>query len=343
MLVLAINLASAVTPRRLATLALLWRQVTPPARSHPACKLTGSHFSVTCSDNGRDERTAPWKKVVIISSEGGIQMNKTAAKPGDRSVSRGVLLAVLFCFFGNTVHASVMSRTISQSMARRLAQQSASKIAVKTQARAGLSSAESAALRSELNKLDAKTLRLLEQRYGQFIPADLLAKARARPARFLDRNAYQRKLTSDYPSVPPAQRIAVVGHQKKGVYVDRNQVLVPRTLAHERIHELSNIGYRLRTGKRMNEGTTEFLAGRVYGQLGIRNMPVGYPEQRRVVEMLASRVGEKRVAQAYFSGKVIPLQRRLDRQLGAGAFDRVMLAMERGNYKTARQILNGQP
>ena len=249
------------------------------------------------------------------------------------------LISLLLATESYPVDAGGISRSVSKAIGKKIGNSSVRRVTARQSSMKSMKAAEAAALRRELAKLDQQSLQKIERLYGKYIPANQLKQARASSAKFLNRNAYQKQLHRNYPDLSPQRRANVVGHYEKRVYVDRNQALLPRNVAHERIHQLGHKGYRIRVGEKLNEGTTEFLASRVYKDLGIRNMPVSYPRQRRVIEMISARVGEKRVARAYFQGDVLPLKRQLDKQLGRGAFDNIAIAVDRGNYKAAEKIL----
>lgn len=210
-------------------------------------------------------------------------------------------------------------------------------------ARGSLTAAEEAALRKELAKLDAKTLAGIQRRWGRYIEPNKLRAAHASPAKYLSHGKYQKQVTKDLPKLEPGRSKRVVGHYVKPpvnrLYVDRQNPIIVRTTTHERLHQLGSKGYRLRTGEKMTEGTTEFLAARLSRDTNIRGMPVAYSQERRIVEMLAGRVSEKRIAQSYFSGNVLPIKREVDRQLGRGSFDQVLIRLERGEYAAAERIL----
>lgn len=202
--------------------------------------------------------------------------------------------------------------------------------------------AETAALEKELAKLDQQTLASIERRYGAQIPRDSLQRAKASKTMFLDRDAYQRELRRQYPDMSNEQTKRVMGNYDlvHGIpYVNKNQVLAPRVVAHERIHQLSNPRFRAETGKQLDEGVTEYLAGNIYGDLSIRGMDVPYSRSRPIAELLARRVGERRLAEAYFQGKPQLVRSELDRQLGANTFARVVRAMDQEDYALAQSIL----
>lgn len=206
----------------------------------------------------------------------------------------------------------------------------------------GLTAAEEAALRRVLADLDRKTLSRIEAQFERYIPAGNLTTVRNKPTEFLDHRAFQQRLrqlgngTKDNPEAITG----VTCLRNRSAQVDHNQVLVPRVVAHEKIHQLAHPRYRNSVGEAMDEGTTEYLAGKIHGEPGIKDMAVGYPEERDIIGRMAARVGDERLAQAYFQGRPELLREPLDAQLGPGAFDDFVGAMRGRRYEAARRILS---
>jgi len=249
------------------------------------------------------------------------------------------LLGTLLAVESLTVDASGLSRSLSNVIAKKIGHSTVRGASAKQSAVASSKATGAAARRQLLVKLDRQSLNKIESIYGTYIPAERLRMARVSSVKFLNKDTYQKKLLKTYPNIPSKDRVNVVGHYKGHVYVDSNDITLPRNVAHERIHQLGHQGYRLRVGRDLNEGTTEFLAARVYKDLHLQHVPVGYPLQRQIVEMMSMRVGKKRVARAYFSGRPDLLKNQLDQELGKGAFDKILIYMEKGHYDMAKQLL----
>jgi hypothetical protein len=199
---------------------------------------------------------------------------------------------------------------------------------------------EAAALREQLRRLDDDTLGRIERRYGTHIAPERLGQARTTQTRFLEHEAYQDQLRRSYPALPPNRREGVLGNYVEDkIYVDRNQVRVPRVTAHERLHQLSDPRFRPLTGSRLDEGLTEHFARRIHGDLGLKDLSPIYPNEGRVAQMLEARVGEPLLARAYFRGETKALRQEIDRQLGAGTFDDMVRTLERRDYQGAEALL----
>jgi len=254
----------------------------------------------------------------------------------NRMAAISVLVSALFiaaqAVTGPPAVAGAVSKTFRQSIARKLGK-----------AQAGtLSKAEAAALRRELMKLDKDTLDRIARVYGKYIPENSMRAARSVSTRFYSHDAYQAHLKKMYPDMTAAQRKDVTGNTEMLTYVDKNQPLLPRVVAHERLHQLSEfVDTKRKVGMNLHEGMTEFLARRVYGDMSIKGLPIPYPRKTEVVEVLAARVGKERIAKAYFRGgkSFQVLKEDFDEQLGRGAFDAFVEAMKKERYGDAIKII----
>jgi hypothetical protein len=254
-------------------------------------------------------------------------------KVGKSLVALGVMILVL------CLPLPTEAGSLGKAAARGAARSAGKALGFISVERAAVARTEAQALSRVLTDLDRGTLRQIERRFGQHIPTERLSAARQAPTQFLSHEQYQERLTRVYPRLSAAERQQVVGDFTRRPHVDRNQVLLPRTVAHERLHQLRDPRFRAQVGRGLDEGTTELLASRVSGDLGIRDLPRGYPAERRLVEMLEARVGEKPIAQAYFRGEVEPLRGLVDADLGRGAFDRVAQLMAERRFAEAEEIL----
>lgn len=255
-----------------------------------------------------------------------------------------VATAVVMALMSGPAIAGSLGKGVAKTAIARIAKAPARETVARSVPRASTGVAkeasERAALQKQLRALDDHARARLERRYGADIASSRLREARTTGTRFLDHGEYQRQLRRNYPEMPAGQRRYVVGNYVNSkTYVDRNQVTLPRTTAHERVHQYANPRYRSEAGSRLDEGTTEYFASRAYGDLRLRDMPVAYPRERRLVEMMSARVGDRPLARAYYRGATAPLRKQLDGQLGAGAFDDVARAAERADYGTAERIL----
>ena len=252
----------------------------------------------------------------------------------------GMLVPALFIMAqavtGQPAVAGAVSKTFRQSIAKKL-----------VKAPAGtLSKAEVAALRREVAKLDKSTLDRITSIYGGYIPKNTIRAARKQPTNFYSKEEYRAILKKAYPWLSDAEIKSIhgntIGKTVMSTHVDKNQPLLPRIVAHERLHQLSaHSGVRERIGYGMDEGMTEYLASKVYKDMYIDGLPKYYPDQVKVVQMLSALVGEDKIARAYFRGgnALRILREDVDRQLGKGAFDSISSLMDRGKYQDAMKVI----
>lgn len=207
----------------------------------------------------------------------------------------------------------------------------------------GLTAAEHARYAEILAKLDRDALTRIEGRFGEFIQPERMTTAKGTPTAFLDRQAYQQALRKSYPKLSNEEIELIIGHYLPGadkLYVNSNTIVVPNVAAHERLHQLSDPRFGRLLGQDMNEGATGYFSRQIYGDLGlVETRGLNYPEFRRLIDMMGSRVGDKAIAKAYFQGDFRLLSEGLDRQLGEGAFSELSGLMRRGEYKSAESLL----
>lgn len=226
--------------------------------------------------------------------------------------------------------AGALGKTLSKEIAGRIA------------ARQAVSSTERQALKRILREFDTSALQKLEARYGSYIPKEVLAAAKKKPSTFLDESAYQSWLRRAYPDVSRRELRGVVGdtHPLTGsVTVNRNQANLVRTLAHERVHQLAHPRFRASFGRDLDEGTTDYFAARVSGDLHLVDDIVGYPAQRDLAGMISARVGEAPLARAYFRGEFDTLAGALERNLGPRSFATLQGHLSRGDLEAAKSLL----
>lgn len=186
-------------------------------------------------------------------------------------------------------------------------------------------------------QLDRSTLDDIERKFGQYIPPARMEKLRREPVRFLDHEDYVRHLKET--GIETSENKRILGDANGRVYIDRKDILVPRTLAHERLHQTSDKLYRGMLGKQMDEGTTEYFAGQLRSDFHIADRGSCYPQEHRLIQTLFARVGDKTIAKAYFQGDWMGLKREVDGQLGDGALTRISALAKQGKFREAEEII----
>jgi hypothetical protein len=89
----------------------------------------------------------------------------------------------------------------------------------------------------------------------------------------------------------------------------------------------------------MDEGLTEYFAKECAGSMELKDIPECYPKERRVIEMLMARVGERPFALAYFRGYVPILEEAVDRDLGKGSLREIASCIGSENFERAEEIV----
>lgn len=191
------------------------------------------------------------------------------------------------------------------------------------------------------DELDQSVLATLEKKFSVDIDGERLTEARAHPTRFESTPDYQRGLASAYPG--EADRHRIVGDLRDDIdpHVDSNGPELPRTVTHERVHQLSNPEFRHEVGRGLNEGTTEHIARQTTSGVHIAGIPEGYPEEERIAGMIEARVGPE-LERAYFNGDLGAVRREFDGQLGAGALDNVVELIRGGKLNEAAELIKGK-
>ena len=200
---------------------------------------------------------------------------------------------------------------------------------------------EEQAMERHLKELDRWTVDRIDKRFNGYVSSDQMEKIRSEPAHFLYHREYYEHLREC--GIKPEEGKIVVGDASEHeVYVDREHVLVPRTLVHERLHQLSSDGYKGLMGDKLYEGTTEYLARNAVGDPHLVDAGEGYPRETRLIETLSSRVGDDAIMKAYFQGDIRDLTRRVDKDLGDGAMARIANLVKEGRLEEAEALAKKQ-
>ena len=157
---------------------------------------------------------------------------------------------------------------------------------------------------------------------------------------FLSPAAYEARLRSAYPSLSAAQRQRIVGDYLGRPYVRTGTKGIPTTVAHERLHPLLSRQYQQSAGRRLSEGTVEHLAQKIHRIPPIRNYPAAYADERQIIGMLESKVGERAIQRAAFAGEMGPIRSALQTRRGRDQWPDLVKAVEQGDFASARRIIH---
>lgn len=257
-----------------------------------------------------------------------------------------VILTGCITCFSFPSYGGVLASTASKAAAKKAALRQSSTNALRTKSAAtsgvikGVSKEESAALQRQLHAMDKNAVARIEQRYGDYIPVGRFRESVTCSTCFMNSHAYDVHLRQTYPKLSAEQRKAILGDFKNGrIYVQSESKDLQKTVAHERFHQMSHRDFRSQAGSRLDEGFTEYFTGKTYRDLHIVDRPTVYPNEQRLVQMMHARTGEGPLATAYFNGNTVPLRSELDRQLGHGAFQRIVTLAQRGEFAAAERLL----
>ncbi len=112
----------------------------------------------------------------------------------------------------------------------------------------------------------------------------------------------------------------------------------PATVLHEAIHLFCDTRFRDKYKFNVNEGTTAYFSRVVSAEQKI-SLEQQTPDERKAVEKLVGVVGQDKVADAYFNGKLTEMETAVDAAKGAGTFARWLGFMQKGKYADANALL----
>ena len=119
------------------------------------------------------------------------------------------------------------------------------------------------------------------------------------------------------------------------VHQDRGQFA---TTIHESMHLFSHDDFRGKLGFNANEGATEYFTKKLCKEQGITRGDF-YADQYASIKKLADLVGEDKLAEAYYQGKVAELGAAVDAAKSAGDWDKWVAHMKAGEYSDADALL----
>jgi hypothetical protein len=191
-----------------------------------------------------------------------------------------------------------------------------------------------------LKGLDKNVLEKIEKRYRKYIAREKLDEASKNPTRFEGHKEYVEGFRKTYPESPPEMEV-IADVRDGNAYVDKDHFEVPTTVAHERIHQLCNEKIDRELGGNLREGFTEHYARKIHEPIELNDIPESYPRERKITEMIESRVGEDALSKAYFGGDIDTLRTEIDSQLGEGTLDKISALTEEGKYDEVEHLIRG--
>jgi hypothetical protein len=175
-----------------------------------------------------------------------------------------------------------------------------------------------------LREMDREITGKLCERYRHVVPPERIARFKDMRTRFEDRSVFDRNYEKAVGK-DPSRVLGFVEAPDAPAQVALDGPHVPKTVMHERLHQLSDPRAESLLGKDLYEGTTEDLAIKEAELTRGANaeLPQCYTRQRAAAHEVRRLCGDRPVEQAYFRGDVTELRACLDRNLGHDNLERL--------------------
>lgn len=183
-------------------------------------------------------------------------------------------------------------------------------------------------VQKSLREMDREIVERLRQRYGHLVPPERIRRMKDAPTVFEDRKEFDRRYIEATEAEPPSDK-RVVGFSRgleEPAHVALDQVQIPKAIAHERLHQMSDPRAEERMGKKLYEGATEDFAIKAVGSEPVPELPKSYAQERVLARRIGESCGEKALEHAYFRGDVSELRECLERRLGKDNLERLRKA-----------------
>lgn len=179
-------------------------------------------------------------------------------------------------------------------------------------------------LQKYLAETDQALVNALAEKYRDVVPPSRIEAVLALPTHFEDREQFDQALGA--AGGKPGEGARVLGYSRfdtEQAHVAMDHLEIPKTIAHERLHQLSDPRAVEALGQPLYEGMTEDMAIEAIGSESPAGMDRCYPAERAVAHEMRDLVGNDAVERAYFAGDASELRQRLDEQLGPGGIERL--------------------
>lgn len=186
-------------------------------------------------------------------------------------------------------------------------------------------------------EMDRRAIEKIELKYGDYIDKERLKEAKSIRTRFETHEQFLRDIKNVYPEKDCEN---ILGYMKEGTQpvIDKDQRDKNKTIFHERLHQIRREDFKNELGPGMDEGLTEHFAIECAGNMELKDIPECYPNERRIIETLIARVGERPFVLAYFRGYIPILEDAIDKELGKGALREIAYWVEKKDYNRAEEI-----
>jgi len=175
-----------------------------------------------------------------------------------------------------------------------------------------------------LAETDQSLANALAEKYQLVVPSSRIEMMLSLPTEFEDRERFDQALTP--AGGEPKEGERVLGYSRfdtEPAHVAVDHLEIPKTIAHERLHQLSDPRSLKELGQSLYEGVTEDLAIVAIGAESPITANRCYPVERAIAREMRDLAGSDAVEQAYFLGDSTELRRRLDERLGPDGLERL--------------------
>ncbi|MBN2374482.1 hypothetical protein JXL19_11915 [bacterium] len=207
---------------------------------------------------------------------------------------------------------------------------------------AGIKEAEQQSEEKEIKRIlcEDANKEILRQ-YGDSIPVERHNIKLSERAEYQNKDDFEEEYFEKNPDASKEDIEQVIGYKdpkNEKIYINKEVRDQYEITVHEGLHMYEDKKARLVLGDRLCEGITQYFTKEI-DKIEFKDDAKCYIEEKRVVDMIAARVGDKPLREAYFKGDASSLRRGLDWQLGDGAFDEIRKNMDRGDHSRVRDIL----
>lgn len=179
-------------------------------------------------------------------------------------------------------------------------------------------------LQKYLAETDQALTNALTEKYRDVVPPSRIETILALRTQFEDREQFDQALGT--AGGKPDEGTRVLGYSRfdtEQANVATDHLEIPKTIAHERLHQLSDPRAVEELGQRLYEGLTEDMAIDAIGSESPAGMDRCYPAERAIAHEMRDLAGNNAVERAYFGGDSSELRQRLDERLGPGGIERL--------------------
>ena len=179
-------------------------------------------------------------------------------------------------------------------------------------------------LQKYLAETDQVLTNALAEKYRDVVPASRIEAILALPTQFEGREKFDQDL--GMAGGKPGEGTRVLGYSRfdtEQAHVALDHLEIPKTIAHERLHQLSDPRAIEDLGQALYEGLTEDMAIDAIGSESPSGLDRCYPAERAVAHEMRDLAGSDAVERAYFGGDSAALRQRLDERLGPGGMERL--------------------